>query len=91
VSEGLADHELRVREGGGKEARPTTRTRRAGVTNAARIRTELVAQLGRLEVRAEFLQAQRAEATRRLGEIARERERVRRHLAALDRTQEVTA
>ena len=54
-------------------------------------RRELLTQFGRLEARAEFLQAQRVEATRRLSENAREREHVRRHFAVLDRGEEVSA
>jgi hypothetical protein len=50
---------------------------------------ELVTQLDRLEARAEFLQAHRAEVARRLSDMACER--VRRHLTVLDRSEEGAA
>ena len=48
-------------------------------------RAEILALLERLAARQGFLQDQRAEATRRLGEIERERARLLRYLSALDR------
>jgi len=48
---------------------------------------ELLLQLDRLDARAEFLQAQRQEATRRLAEISRERARLERYLHYLRRSE----
>ncbi|MDQ3926656.1 MAG: hypothetical protein M3272_06695 [Actinomycetota bacterium] len=44
------------------------------MNEVGRTRAELVIQLERLEAREEFVQAQRAEATGRLREIAHEKE-----------------
>jgi hypothetical protein len=49
----------------------------------------LVTEFDRLEARAAFLARRRAEATKKLGEVARER--VRRHLAVLDWGAEASA
>ncbi len=51
-------------------------------------RRELLLQLDLFEDLAASFQTQRAEATRSLEEIARERERIRRHLNVLDRGEE---
>jgi len=48
-------------------------------------RRELLVQLDLLEDLAASFQAQRAEATKALEEIARERERIRLHLRSLER------
>jgi chromosome segregation ATPase len=64
---------------------PQERSVAAGMNEVKRTRKELVDELGRLEAREEFLQAQRSEATRRLAEISREQDRIRHHLNALDR------
>ena len=54
-------------------------------------RRELVIQLDRLRTRREFLSSQRAEATKRIEDIDREEQRLRRNLAVLDRGEEVSA
>ena len=51
-------------------------------------RGELLVQLDLLEDLAASFQAQRAEATKALEEIARERERIRLHLRSLERGEE---
>ena len=50
-------------------------------------RQEILVSLYRLRAQEDFLQVQRAEATRRLGEISRERERLERHLHFLERSE----
>jgi hypothetical protein len=47
-------------------------------------RLDLLAELTRLDTLSRALQSQRSQAVFRLGRIARERERVVRHLEALD-------
>ena len=54
-------------------------------------RRELVIQLDRLRTRREFLSSQRAEDTKRIEDIDREEQRLRRNLAVLDRGKEVSA
>ncbi len=54
-------------------------------------RRKLVIQLDRLRTRREFLSSQRAEATKRIEDIDREEQRLRRNLAVLDRGEEVSA
>ena len=53
-------------------------------------RRELVIQLGRLRTRREFLSLQRAEATKKIEDIDREEQRLRRNLGVLDRGEEVS-
>ena len=54
-------------------------------------RRELVIQLDRLRTRREFLNSQRAEGTKRIEDLDREEQRLRRHLAVLDRGEEASA
>jgi vacuolar-type H+-ATPase subunit I/STV1 len=55
--------------------------------NASRTEAELLAQLDRLQCRREFLLSQRSEATRLIGEIDKEEQRVRNHLRSLEKNQ----
>ena len=50
-------------------------------------RQEILVSLDRLRAQEDFLQVQRAEAVRRLGEISRERERLERHLDYLEKSE----